>query len=82
MTEAVSTRERIEREFSCYELSEADLEKYRRIKDGAKSFALLLDELCDDSKELGYAISALENCVIFSISATLRGCKDDRKIKP
>jgi len=65
-------KEIIERNFTYQPPKEGQPKKYEAIRDTAMLFALMLDELCPDSRELSLAMTNLEDCVMWANAAIAR----------
>ena len=65
-------KEIIERNFTYQPPKDGQPVKYETIRDTAMLFALLLDELCPDSRELSLAMTNLEDCVMWANAAIAR----------
>jgi hypothetical protein len=59
-------RETIENKFTYHAPKAGQPQKYEQIRDAAKQFALLLNELCPESAETLIAAERLEECVMWA----------------
>ena len=62
----------IENNFRYHAPKEGQPEKYTTIRDKAKEFANLLDELCPNSREKSVAMTNLEQAVMWANAAVAR----------
>ena len=65
-------RKELIRRFTYHTPKGDQVERYRRIRDAAKSFAFLIAELTPDSTEQGIAIRKLEEAVMHANAAIAR----------
>jgi len=66
------TNEEIEIRFKYHPPKASQLPKYERIRDEAREFALMLDALCPDSRELSAALTHLDSVVMFANASIAR----------
>lgn len=62
----------IENNFKYHAPSPRQSENYTTLREKAKEFAYLIDELCPDSREKALAITSLEECVMWSNASIAR----------
>jgi hypothetical protein len=65
-------KEDLENRFTYHRPITGQPEKYEKIRNTALEFALLLDELCPDSRELSLAITKLEECSMWANASIAR----------
>ncbi len=65
-------KEDLENRFTYHRPITGQPEKYEKIRNTALEFALLLDELCPDSRELSLAITKLEDCSMWANASIAR----------
>lgn len=58
--------------FSYHKPSEEQIPKYEEIRAAARHFALLLDEMCPESREKALAMTHLEDSVMWANAAIAR----------
>ncbi|MGD6870027.1 DUF7681 family protein [Bacillus cereus] len=66
------TNEQIENTFSYHPPAEGQPEKYEALREKAKEFAYLIDELCPASREKSVALTNLETAVMWANAAVAR----------
>lgn len=64
--------EKIENNFRYHPPKTNQPERYEAIRDHAKIFALLVDELCPDSREKSLAFTKLEEAVMWANASIAR----------
>lgn len=64
--------ELLENNFKHHAPKEGQPEKYKCIRDKAKEFAYLIDELCPNSREKSVAMTNLETAVFWANAAIAR----------
>lgn len=62
----------IENNFTYHSPKNDQPERYAKIRDNAKQLALLLDQLCPQSREKSIAFTHLENCVMWANASIAR----------
>lgn len=62
----------IENNFTYHAPKEGQAEKYVKIREQAKALALLLVDLCPNSRERAVAITELETCVFWANASIAR----------
>lgn len=62
----------IDHNFRHHSASNIQLEKYQKIRDGAKDLAILIDKLCPDSRERSLAFTNLEQVVMWANASIAR----------
>jgi len=65
-------KEDLENRFTYHRPITGQPKKYEKIRNTALEFALLLDELCPDSRELSLAITKLEECSMWANASIAR----------
>jgi hypothetical protein len=60
------TRDQIEKTFVYHAPKDGQAAKYERIRAAGKEFALLLSELCPESRDLSVAHTKLQEVVMFA----------------
>ena len=68
----MSLLEQIENNFVYHAPKSEQVEKYSRIRNEAKSLALMLAELCPESRELSVALTELESAVMWANASIAR----------
>ena len=66
------TDEQIKNNFSYHSPKEGQPEKYTSLRETAKEFAYLLNDLCPDSREKSLAMTKLEECVMWANASIAR----------
>lgn len=64
--------EKIENNFTHHPLKKGQLEKHVRLREMAKDFAYLIDEVCPQSREQSVAYTKLEEVVMWADNALVR----------
>jgi hypothetical protein len=67
----------IENRFTFHKATESQGEKYTTIRGSAKELALLLNELCPNSRELSVALTKLDEVVMWANAAIARNGERD-----
>lgn len=62
----------IENNFVYHAPKSDQLQRYTDIRNKAKEFALMIDELCPDSREKSLAITKLEECIMWANASIAR----------
>lgn len=62
----------IEKNFKYHPPMDGQPQMYGAIRDTAKSFALMLNEYCPDSREKSLALTKLEECVMWANASIAR----------
>ncbi len=62
----------IEKAFTYHAPKAGQPEKYEELRDMAKTFALLINTLCPDSREKSLAITKLEECIMWANASIAR----------
>lgn len=66
------TDEQIKNNFSYHSPKAGQPEKYTSLRETAKEFAYLLNDLCPDSREKSLAMTKLEECVMWANASIAR----------
>lgn len=66
------TDEQIKNNFSYHGPKDGQPEKYTHLRETAKEFAYLLNDLCPDSREKSLAMTKLEECVMWANASIAR----------
>lgn len=64
--------EKIEKAFTYHAPTVEQAARYEDIRRNAKEFALLLERLCPESRELSLAMTNLESCVMWANASIAR----------
>lgn len=72
VTKELTSNPQIENNFKYHAPKEGQVDKYTDIRDVAKSFALIIDELCPNSREKSLAITKLEEAVMWANASIAR----------
>lgn len=64
--------QQIENNFKYHSPKEGQPEKYTALREKAKEFAYLIDEMCPQSREKSLALTELENSVMWANAAIAR----------
>jgi len=65
-------KELLEHRFTYHAPKGDQAKRYETIREEAKTFALLMNELCPDSRELSLALTHLETSVFFANASIAR----------
>lgn len=65
-------KEDINNRFKYHQPKEGQIEKYGEIRDTAKILAVLINDMCPECREKSLAVTALEECVMWSNTAIAR----------
>lgn len=68
----MTKQEQIEHAFTYHAPKDGQPAKYQAIRDKAKELALLIDDLCPDSREKSVAITNLEQAVMWANASIAR----------
>ena len=66
------TNEELTTRFTYHAPKPGQPEKYTQIRDAAKTFALLIEQLCPESREKALAVTELEASVMWANAAIAR----------
>lgn len=69
----MNKREQVEHNFTYYPPKSGQAERYTRLREKAKEFALLILELTPEGREQSLALTELEKSVFFANAAIARG---------